>query len=334
VVAVSGSSQRMMQGLVLSDDAPLCGRARELLELQPLEPGFLQPALHPQGSIELVEHYTAWGGVPRYWELARTLRGSPRARIDQLVLDPLGPLHREPDRLLLEEVPSALEVRPMLDAIGAGAHKVSEIAGRIGFSATSMSRPLDRLIGLGLVRREVPFGESEKISRRSLYKIDDPFFRLWFRVVAPHRAQLAAGVRRSREQLLGRFWNGLAASAWEDFCRRRIPKASSSTDLGKRGPWGPASRWWKGATLEWDLLSESADGKRLLLGEVKWSRRPFGGRALERAVRALVAKPLPDLPKRFSERKPVRTLFVPEVRSDYRSAGSAVLIVTASSLIR
>ena len=54
-----------------------------------------------------------------------------------------------------------------------------------------MSRPLDRLVGMGLVRREVPFGESEKKSRRSLYKIGDPFFRLWFRVVAPNRATLA-----------------------------------------------------------------------------------------------------------------------------------------------
>jgi hypothetical protein len=266
--------------------------------------------------------------------LARSLRGNPRSRIDQLVLDPLGPLHREPDRLLLEEVPSALEVRPVLDAIGAGAHKVSEIAGRIGFSATSMSRPLDRLIGLGLVRREVPFGELEKKSRRSLYKIDDPFFRLWFRVVAPHRAQLAAGSRRARDQLLGRYWNGLAAGAWEDFCRRRVPKASSSADLGKRGPWGPASRWWKGATLEWDLLSESVDGQRLLLGEVKWSRRPLGSKELERASRALIAKPLPELPKRFSERQFVKALFVPEAVSNYRSADSTVLIVTASHLMR
>ena len=56
-----------------------------------------------------------------------------------------------------------------------------------------MCRPLSRLVGMGLVRREVPFGESEKKSRRSLYKIDDPFTRLWFRVVAPNRATLAAG---------------------------------------------------------------------------------------------------------------------------------------------
>jgi hypothetical protein len=129
------------------------------------------------------------------------------------VLDPLGPLHREPDRLLLEELPPAMETRPVLDAIGAGAHRLSEIAGRMGRPATSMSRPLQRLVAMGLVRREVPFGESEKKSRRSLYSIDDPFFRLWFRVVAPHRGALAAGSRATRRDLRQRHWPGLASSA-------------------------------------------------------------------------------------------------------------------------
>jgi hypothetical protein len=74
-------------------------------------------------------------------------------------------------------VPAAVEVRPVLDAIGAGAHRVSEIAARVGRPATSIARPLDRLVGMGLASREVPFGESEKKTRRSLYKISDPLFR-------------------------------------------------------------------------------------------------------------------------------------------------------------
>ncbi|HSS79007.1 MAG TPA: ATP-binding protein, partial [Thermoanaerobaculia bacterium] len=193
VTAVAGSSQRMMQGLVLGREAPLYGRAREILELGPIEPMYLQEIFGPLSGVDVVETYAAWGGVPRYWELAKEVDGGVKSQIERLVLDPLGPLHREPDRLLLEEIPSALEARPILDAIGMGAHRASEIAGRLGRPATSMSRPLDRLLGMGLVRREVPFGEPEKASRRSLYKIDDPFFRLWFRVVAPHRGQLASG---------------------------------------------------------------------------------------------------------------------------------------------
>ena len=120
------------------------------------------------GFLLLDVAWAAWGGVPRYWELASVIDGPMHRRIDHLVLDPMGPLHREPERLLLEEAPPAMEVRPVLDAIGMGAHRVSEIAGRLARAATSMSRPLQRLQELGLVRRETPFGEPERDIRASL----------------------------------------------------------------------------------------------------------------------------------------------------------------------
>lgn len=314
-VAVAGSSQRMMQGFVLSGDAPLFGRAKEILEIQPLLPVHLREVFDVPDGVRWVELYTAWGGIPRYWELAQEIAGTVQSQVEHLVLDPLGPLHREPDRLLLEEIPSALETRPLLDAIGAGAHRVSEIAGRLGRPATSMARPLDRLLSLGLVRRELPFGEEERSSKRALYKIADPFFRLWFRVVAPHRAQLASGTPAARRQLLARHWTALCAEGWEELCRQQVPRLPNNSRLGRSGPWGPASRWWHGAQPEWDLVSESFDGERVLLGEVKWSTRPLDRRSLERSMAELAAKPAPPLPSRLAGAQLIRVLFVPEVAS-------------------
>jgi AAA+ ATPase superfamily predicted ATPase len=288
------------------------------------------------GGVPWVELYAAWGGIPRYWELAQELGGEVPAQVDHLVLDPLGPLHREPDRLLLEEIPSALEVRPLLDAIGAGAHRVSEIAGRLGRPATSMARPIERLLGLGLVRRELPFGESEKGGKRALYKIDDPFFRLWFRVVAPHRAQLASGTAETRLRLFARFWEGLLAEAWEELCRKQVPRLPSDGPLGRLGPWGPAARWWFREQPEWDVVAESLEGERLLFGEVNWSARPFDRRTLAGAARALEARPLPALPERFARHRPVRALFVPSVTGGAKALAAALgdtLAVTVEDLL-
>jgi AAA+ ATPase superfamily predicted ATPase len=332
VVALAGSSQRMMQGLVLGGNAPLYGRAREILDLGPLDPAFLREAFAVSSGRELVELYTAWGGVPRYWELASEIPGGILVQIERLVLDPLSPLHNEPDRVLLEEIPSALDLRPLLDAIGAGAHRVSEVAGRLGRPATSMARPLDRLVGMGLVRREVPFGETEKESRRSLYKIADPFFRLWFRVVAPHRGPLASGSRETRLAWLARFWDILAAEAWEELCRSRVPQLPEDGPLGELGPWKPAARWWKGNEPEWDLVSESLDGRRLLLGEVKWSAKPWSARALAQARAALAHRPRPSLPTTFDRHEEVRVLFVPDLEG--RGAdGREPRVVTAEDLL-
>ena len=336
IVALAGSSQRMMQGLVLSASAPLYGRAREILELRAIEPVHLREAFPGATEVEMVELFTAWGGVPRYWELAAELGGSIRSQIDRLVLDPLGPLHREPDHVLIEELPPALETRPILDAIASGAHRVSEIAGRIGRPATSMARPLGRLTEMGLVRREVPFGESEKKSRRSLYKIEDLFFRMWFRLVAPQRAVLAAADRGGRIALLKRCWGALISQAWEDLCRHRLPRLSQATPLGRQGPWGPGSRWWRGEQPEWDLVSASLDGERLLLGEARFHSRPMSRRGLERAVAELCRRQSPELPAKYGRLPVTHCLFVPVI-GDEAAAGvrmDEVVVVTAAELLR
>lgn len=332
VVAVAGSSQRMMQGIVLAESAPLFGRADELLDVQPLPPAYLCEALDVAPGARLVEAYAAWGGVPRYWELAASVPGDTVARIDSLALDPLGPLHREPERLLLEESPSALEVRPLLDAIGAGAYRVSEIAGRLGRPATSMARPLSRLIGLGLVRRDVPFGEPERRTKRALYRIDDPFVRLWFRVVAPQKAALATASPAGRRALLARHWEKLVSEAWEDLCRRSVPAARAGTPLASLGPFGPCGRWWHGNAPEWDLVADSLDGKRLLLGEIKWSAKPFGAKDLARALGTLRARPAPALPDRYARHEVRRALFVPDIARGIRRPGD-VTLVTAEELV-
>jgi hypothetical protein len=176
VVAMAGSAQHMMQGLTLDASAPLFGRATEAMLLPPLPPQHLSQALELRDEFEVIRAFTAWGGIPRYWELAEPFGRDLDAAVDRLVLDPLGPLHREPDRMLAEELPPAIGLRPLLDAIGAGAHRISEVAGRLAQPATSLGRPLGRLMQMGLLRREQPFDDPERSGKRTLYRIDDPFF--------------------------------------------------------------------------------------------------------------------------------------------------------------
>jgi AAA+ ATPase superfamily predicted ATPase len=321
VVALAGSSQRLMQGLLLDGSAPLFGRAQELFELKPLAPAWLKKVLKGSSGRDLLEAWTAWGGIPRYWELADDARGPLAERVERLVLDPGGPLHQEPDRLLLEELPTAVEVRPVLDAIGAGAHRVSEIAGRIGRPATSLSRVLDRLIGIGLVERETPFGESAKDTKRSLYRISDPFVRLWFRVVAPNRGQLAAGSTRERLGLLERHWPALVGDAWEELCR---------AGASKLGEWLPAGRWWQGNAPEWDLVSRSLNGKRALLGECRAWRAPATRAMLEPEVRRLIGRAPPPFARELEAQ---RALFVPALAKGAPRKLDGVEVVTLDELI-
>jgi len=200
LIAVAGSSQHMMQGLVLDADSPIYGRADEKIKLPPIAPAFVREALGLKSDLDAVRSYAVWGGVPRYWVAAERYRGNLDEALDDLVLNPLGVFHEEPATVLQSEIPSAISLKPYLDVVGLGASRLSEIAARLGAPATSVAKPLARLVELGLVRREVPYGEDEKNGKRSLYRISDPLCRLWFRIVAPRRSvfdSAPAPVRKS-----------------------------------------------------------------------------------------------------------------------------------------
>lgn len=62
-----------------------------------------------------------------------------------------------------------------------GAAKLSEIAGKVGEESAVCAAYIKNLISLGIVRKEVPFGE--KSSRKTIYVIEDNLFRFWYRFV-------------------------------------------------------------------------------------------------------------------------------------------------------
>ena len=275
-LVVAGSSQRMMQGLVLDRSAPLYGRATEILRIEPLPCGWISKALRTPRAQEAIDAFAVWGGIPRYWELAAEY-ADREAAIQALVLSPLGVLYDEPTRLLLDDLRDLTQVASILALIGQGCHRLSEIAGRLGKPATSLSRPMGRLLELGLVRRDQPFGASPRDSKRSLYRIGDPFLRFWFRFVEPNRSRLESrqGLAVLRE--IRAHWAAHVAGIWEDLVRESVPRRRYFNRT-----WGPAQSWWGPGTdrtpLDVDLVAESTDGAALLIGEVEWTQHPDPGR--------------------------------------------------------
>jgi AAA+ ATPase superfamily predicted ATPase len=270
-IVLSGSSQRMMQGLVLDRTAPLFGRAVEILRVAPLLAGWIQPALHLRDPIEAVRAFAVWGGIPRYWELAADLPDLETA-VARLALSPLGVLYDEPTTLLLDDTRDTAQAASLLSLIGQGCHRLSEIAGRLGKPATSLSRPLQRLIELDLIRREVPFGFPPRSAKRTRYQIADPFLRFWFRFVEPNRSRLEAGRLTAVSRDMKRDFAHHVSGVWEELARASVPRLDI---FGER--FGPASRWWGAGVdqkpMELDIVAESEDRKSLLLGEVEWAEQ-------------------------------------------------------------
>ena len=280
-LVLAGSSQRMMQGLVLSRSAPLFGRAVEILKIGALTCGWIKEALRLADARQSVESYSVWGGVPRYWELAADFDSRDEA-VKSLVLSPLGVLYDEPAAILLDDSREVAQAASILTLIGGGSHRLSEIAARLEKPATSLSRPLQRLLDLDIIRRDVPFGTSLRDSKRTLYRIADPFLRFWFRFVEPNRSRLGSSEESAVAREISARFGQHVSGVWEDLVRQSIPCVPY---FGRE--WKAATSWWGTGldrrALELDLVAESTDGKSLLIGEVKWTT----GHDLDRLKTAL-----------------------------------------------
>ncbi|MCC8114197.1 MAG: ATP-binding protein [Bacteroidales bacterium] len=266
---ICGSSQQLMQGYVLDRTEPLYGLANEIIKLAPLPAPYITDALKCEAK-QGVEEYSVWGGIPRYWELRMDYRSLDEA-IDHLILDPNGILSEEPQRLLYEDMRQIVQASTLLSIIGNGANRLSEIASRAGKEATAITEPLSRLIELDLVRRDLPFGEAEKNSKKGLYKIKDPLLHFYYRFVAPYRSLLQMGETEGVWGIISSNRNDYVAECWERLCQDYI-----SGRIIAGIPYGVASNWWgktrDGEQIELDVVAQSLDHKHILIGECKWTK--------------------------------------------------------------
>ena len=267
-IIVCGSSQQLMYGLVLDASSPLYGRADTILKVAPIRMSYIMEALGVS-AVEAVEEYSVWGGVPRYWEL-REGYANLREAIEANLLSVNGTLYEESVKLFKDDIKDTVKTATIMSYVGAGAHRLSEIAGRCGEIATNLSRPLAKLISLGYLTKEIPFGENEKSSKKSLYKMNDPFMNFYFQFVAPNRSFIEIGRIRSVLSHLDNHFPAYVGDYWEKLCRETVSGNEIDGIM-----YGMARRWWgnvsKDERIELDVVAESLDKKYLLVGECKWT---------------------------------------------------------------
>lgn len=282
-----GSSQRMMQGLVLSESEPLYGRARELVNLGPIGFGWTRKAFPGASVWSRFEHYAVWGGVPRYWEVCQGERNLWET-LRRQVFSPNGLFHDEPSFVLQNDLQDAVQATSVLSLIGQGSERLAEISSRLQVPATSLMRPLKRLVELGLVFRDTPFGCDAKSNKRSLYRLADPFLRFWYSFALPNYSDPHYLSTKEEVEAMEPAFRAYLGLAWELLVRETLQRQPIP---GVTGRWRRVSRWWGTGVnrepMEVDVVAESVDGKTLLVGEAKLALSRLEA---EHALRELKAK--------------------------------------------
>jgi uncharacterized protein len=207
--------------------------------------------------MESFDRFAMAGGIPKYWEFVEPGRSAVELA-EELFFGLAAYLEQEPNRILRDEGIAGLNAISLLETIGRGAEKPSEMAARMATRQTNLSRLLQQLLDASILERELPFAESARSTKKTLYRIHDPTLRFWFRVYSPHRTRWHRYGPAEKAKLLHEH----AATVFEDYCRSQHPDAV---------------RYWEGR-LEFDFVRLENPG-RVIVTEVKWRRLSAAERA-------------------------------------------------------
>lgn len=295
VIVLCGSQVKVMESLQMHQ-SPLFGRLTGQWYLEPLP----FSALHdffPDWSIEeRVAMYAVAGGVPAYLNWLDPAL-SLTANIRQIIFSDGSMFLAEPTFLLYDEVREPQSYLATLKAIGLGHHTLSEISNYALIATSHLSAYLQRLQDLKLVERRLPAitqPARRRNSRQGRYHLADPYFRFYFRFIAPFHEYLPFDNEQVLERIRQDLRGFVGATAFEELARQWVVERAAVGEL----PLRPAivdAHWSRKVQI--DVAAVDWENRQILLGECKWGE----GRVDRAVVRdlierkgELVRKDLPD----------------------------------------
>jgi AAA+ ATPase superfamily predicted ATPase len=265
-----GSSIGMMESEVLSQKAPLFGRRTGQIFLKPFsfaDASKFYPSLNFDRCLEFV---SIAGGNPSYLK-----RFNPKVSLDRNIIEnilrPETFLYDEVEFILWEELREPRNYFAILKAVALGKHMFGEIVNETGLAKSNLHKYLFILEDLRLIQKEIPVTEKNPLkSRKGLYKLQDQFFRFWFRYVLPNKRNIEEGTSDYVLRKIKNDFSAVVADNFETVCQETVRGHQDKLFLFDK-----IGRWWD-KNEEIDLVAVNDEEKKILFGEAKWSKKPVG----------------------------------------------------------
>lgn len=271
ILVICGSQVQSMETLQ-HRQSPLFGRFTGQWYLQPL-PFYTLATFFPNWSAaERVAAYAIMGGIPAYFKwLDPSL--SLVENIRQRIVFPGSMFLGEPALLLYDEVREPQSYLAILKAIGAGCHTLDEISNECLIGKNNLSAYLVRLQDLKFIERRVPATiptAKRHRSRQGRYHIIDPYFRFFFRFIAPFHETIPFDL----DPVMGKVQQELRAfvgqTSFEELAQQWVRQQAKQGTL----PFLPeriGSHWSRSVQI--DVVGINWQTHQLLLGECKWGEQ-------------------------------------------------------------
>jgi len=275
-----GSSMSFMEYQVLGYESPLYGRHTAQFKIQALTYREITE-FHPElKAADQALLYGVTGGIPHYIN-----KLDVESNLDEALLDNLfstsSYLFEEPENLLKQELREPAIYNSVISAIAAGASHSNEISTKVGLESGVCAKYLKVLLDLGILKKETPI--TEKPGKKTIYAIDDNFFRFWYRFVPRNMSVISAGrMRLIYEQAVKRFYPDYMGLVFEKMCQEYLLRYAKDLPilLSNVGQWwGTDSKTRREVQI--DIVGAPVDGNEYLIGSCKYRNEKIGIEELE-----------------------------------------------------
>ena len=290
-----GSVNRLMHKVFFSYAEPLYGRNTGRLDLKPFPVSTLKeifsectPARHTPS--DLLDLWTMTGGVARYVELLMDSHAFTRSAMLKTVFAPVNTFIDEGKTVLIEEFGRDYGTYfAILAGIAGGRTTFADLSNLIGTDIGGYLTRLER--DYSIISQTQPIFEKTR-NKNCHYRIDDCFFRFWFRFIYRNQSMIELGRFKELQSLVGRDLDVFSGYALERYFLWKFTEDTSYTRMGG---------WWdrKGEN-EIDLVCEDSINGRLDFYEVKHDVRRIDISVLKAKTEAFYAKN-PELRSLVSE---------------------------------
>ncbi|MCC8029136.1 MAG: ATP-binding protein [Lachnospiraceae bacterium] len=275
-----GSSMSFMEYQVLGYESPLYGRRTAQFKIQALTYREMT-AFHPELSAEdQALLYGVTGGIPHYINKLEVEDGLDEALLDNLFCTSAY-LFEEPENLLKQELREPAIYNSVISAIAGGASRANEIASKTGLESGVCAKYLKVLLKLGILRKESPV--AEKPGRKTIYMIDDNFFRFWYRFVSRNMSVIGAGKMRTvYDSAVRSCLSDYMGLIFEKMCRDYLFRYAEDLPITLR----EIGQWWgtdaaAHREVQIDIVGMPVEGNEYLIGSCKYRNEKTGMDELE-----------------------------------------------------
>jgi len=280
-IILSGSQIGFMENEVLGSKSPLFGRRTGQMKLSGFDYVDAAGMLSKYNNEDKIRLYSCIGGTPYY--LSRIDKQlSFSKNLESLFFEPAGYLYEEPLMLLKQELREGAMYNSIISAIALGATKLNDIALKVGEERSKVIKYLDTLIGLNILDKEFPFGESPEKSRKGIYRIRDNCYRFWYRYVFMNKTAIEQGAGAALFKSFLPELNSYIGGPFEEICMQYMIRMNNIFRLPF--VFTQSGRWWR-PDVEIDMVFSDTNRKNFIFTECKWRNDLKDTAALESLIK-------------------------------------------------